>query len=171
MQVDDRSVRLIQDYINLMGKMYIILLSSLEEFFGAPLSTNEKVVLQILDEVPISMKEISTRTGLALSTLTNVIDKMEEKRLVKRRHSQKDRRMVEIELDVAGLKVKEGFNGIIKQISFTMLGILSEEDSKSFTSALRKTADILMDKKEEVQYKLGSMEDALKLIFAKVFEQ
>ena len=41
-------LKLIQDYVNLLGKTYIILLSSLDEFFGATLSTNEKVVLQVL---------------------------------------------------------------------------------------------------------------------------
>ena len=52
-------LKLIQDYVNLLGKTYIILLSSLDEFFGATLSTNEKVVLQVLDEEPISIKEVS----------------------------------------------------------------------------------------------------------------
>ena len=132
-------VKVIQDYVNLMGKTYIILLSSLDEFLGSPLSTNEKVVLQILDEEPISIKEVSLRTGLALSTLTNVFDKMEDKRLVKRRHSRTDRRMVMIELDVAGRRLQARFNDLIKQISSAWLDRLPEEDVNRFTSSLEKT--------------------------------
>ncbi len=142
MEEKDHSI-LIQDYINLLGKTYIIMLSSLDEFFGAPLSTNEKVVLQILDDEPISMKEISIRTGLALSTLTSVIDKMEDKRLVRRRHSRTDRRMVKIDLAVSGRRVKTKFNQIVKQMSGILMEILPEEERRDFTSALEKTAAFL----------------------------
>ena len=136
-------IHLVQDYVNFMGKVYIILLSSLDEFFGSPLSTNEKVVLQILDEKSISMKEISQRTGLALSTLTNIIDKMEEKKLVRRRHSSRDRRMVKIELAVAGRRLKTRFNKLIELMSTNFIEILSESDRANFVSALEKITQVM----------------------------
>ena len=164
-------VKVIQDYVNLMGKTYIILLSSLDEFLGSPLSTNEKVVLQILDEDPISIKEVSLRTGLALSTLTNVFDKMEDKRLVKRRHSRTDRRMVMIELDVAGRRLQARFNDLIKQISSAWLERLPEEDVKSFTSALKKTGIFLSVDSEDFQGGLKSLIEPLKITLAKQFKR
>ena len=164
-------LKVIQNYVNLMGKTYIILLSSLDEFFGAPLSTNEKVVLQILDEEPISIKEISLRTGLALSTLTNVIDKMEDKRLVGRRHSRSDRRMVKIELDVAGRRVKAKFNNLIKLMSSALLDMLSEEDRKNFTRTLESTANMMTIENEAMQDLLGSMIEPLRMTLTKQFRK
>jgi DNA-binding MarR family transcriptional regulator len=160
-------IKLIQDYVKLLGKTYIILLSSLDEFFGATLSTNEKLVLQILDESPISIKEVSMRTGLALSTLTNVFDKMEDKRLVRRRHSRTDRRMVKIELDVAGRRLQSRFNNLIKQISSAWLERLPEEDGRDFTSALEKTGFFLSVDSEDFQDGLSSLIEPLQITLAK----
>jgi len=157
---------LVQDYVNLLGKTYIILLSTLDDFFGAPLSTNEKVVLQVLDDEPISIKEVSMRTGLALSTLTNVLDKMERKRLVMRRHCQADRRMVNIELEEAGLALKAKFNELIRTISSTAMEILSAEDRKNFANTLEKTAGVLSAENNTFQEVLGSLIEPMKLTIA-----
>ena len=168
---DIERVKVIQDYVNLMGKTYIVLLSSLDEFLGSPLSTNEKVVLQILDEDPISIKEVSLRTGLALSTLTNVFDKMEDKRLVKRRHSRTDRRMVMIELDVAGRRLQARFNDLIKQISSAWLERLPEEDVNNFTSALVKTGFFLSVDSDDFQDGLKCLIEPLQITLAKQFKK
>lgn len=164
-------VKLIQDYFNLMGKTYIILLSSLDEFHGSPLSMNEKVVMQVLDENPISIKEVSMRTGLALSTLTNVLDKMEEKRLVKRRHSRTDRRRVKIELAGAGRRLQARFNELIRQISSTWLKRLPEEDRRNFTTALEKTGFFLSVDSEDFQDGLSSLIEPLEITLAKQFRK
>jgi DNA-binding MarR family transcriptional regulator len=168
---ENDQLKVIQDYVNLLGKTYIILLSSLDEFFGATLSTNEKVVLQILDETPISIKEVSMRTGLALSTLTNVLDKMEEKRLVKRRHSQTDRRMVKIELDVAGRRLQSRFNNLINQLSATLLKSLTQEDREQFTSALEKTEFFLSVDSNDFQNGLSSLIEPLQITLARQFKK
>jgi DNA-binding MarR family transcriptional regulator len=135
--------KLMQEYVHLLGKTYVILLSRMDEFYGAPLSTNEKVILQVLDEKPISIKEVSVRTGLALSTLTNVFDKMENKRLIKRRHSRKDRRIVKIERDVAGRRLESKFNHLIREIACTWMAGLPDRDREGFTSALERAGRCL----------------------------
>ncbi len=132
-------VTLVQEYVNLLGRMYIILLSTLDDFAGVPLSTNEKIVLQILEERPASMKEVALMTGLALSTLTNVIDNMEEKQLVRRRPSRTDRRMIKIELKAEGRRVKSSFNSLVQLISSNLLAILSDRDRAAFIKALEVT--------------------------------
>jgi len=167
----EEQVKIVQDYVNLMGKIYIILLSSLDNFFGAPLSTNEKVVLQILDEQAISIKEISQRTGLALSTLTSVIDKMETKRLVRRRQSKTDRRMVKIEMAVTGRRVKNKFNGLIEQISLSLLEILGEEDRRNFTAVLANNARVLSSEKVQVQELFGALVEPLKMTLLTQFKK
>ena len=157
------SVKVVKDYVNLLGKTYIILLSSLDRFCSAPLSTNEKVVLQILDEKAIPIKEISQRTGLALSTLTSVIDKMEDKRLVRRRQSRTDRRMVKVELAVSGLRVKLKFNRLIEQISVSLLEILGDKDRRVFTAVLEKTAQAISSETGGAEEILGVLVEPLKM--------
>ncbi len=164
-------IHLVQDYVNFMGKVYIILLSSLDEFFGSPLSTNEKVVLQILDEKSISMKEISQRTGLALSTLTNIIDKMEEKKLVRRRHSSRDRRMVKIELAVAGRRLKTRFNKLIELMSTNFIEILSESDRANFVSALEKITQVMASESGKIQDTFEDLIEPMRITLSAQFKK
>lgn len=164
-------VKLVQDYVNLLGKTYVILLGRLDEFLGAPLSTNEKVVLQVLDEEPISIKEVSLRTGLALSTLTNVFDKMEARQLVRRCPSQTDRRMVNIELEVAGRTLKSRFNELIRQISVTLLDILPEDDRDRFMAALEKTSRAMSNEERNFQETLGSLLEPMQRTLASHFKE
>ena len=50
-------------------------------------------ILHVLwEEDGISIKELSFKTGLAVSTLTTMIDRMEEANLIKRIPDKKDRR-------------------------------------------------------------------------------
>jgi DNA-binding MarR family transcriptional regulator len=168
---DEYELKLVQDYVNLLGKMYIILLSSIDEFLGVSLSTNEKIVLQILDEKPVSIKEISLMTGLALSTLTNVIDKMEEKHLVRRRPSRTDRRMIKIELKAAGRRAKEKFNSVIRQVSSSLLSILSEEDRAYFVGALQRTALSLSREADRAGDLVGTFLEPLKMTLARQFNK
>ena len=162
-------VKLIQGYINLIGKIYVILQSTLDDFFGEPLSTNEKVVLQVLDETPISITEISMRTGLVLTTLTNVIDKMEKKRLVRRRQSKKDRRVVEVDLAVAGRHIKEKFNHLVGELSSTFLDFIPKEDGEQFTDTLNKVVFLLADEVDNIQDAFGTMIEPLKNILVNQF--
>jgi len=156
-------IDLVQDYMNFLGKIYIILLSSLDDFSDASLSTNEKVVLQILDKEAISMKDISQRTGLALSTLTNVIDKMEEKKLVRRRHSRQDRRMVKIELAATGRRIQTRFNKLIKVISSTLLDILSKEDRHNFVTALQRISQVTFAEPASVRGNIVDMLEPIRM--------
>jgi len=164
-------VKLIQGYINLIGKIYVILQSTLDDFFGEPLSTNEKVVLQVLDERPISITEISMRTGLVLTTLTNVIDKMEKKRLVRRRQSKKDRRVVEVDLAVAGRHIKLKFNQLVGQLSTAFLDFIPKEDGEQFTEALNKVVLLLEDQADNIQAALGSLIEPLKNTLVNQFSE
>jgi len=164
-------IDLVQDYMNFLGKIYIILLSSLDSFSDTSLSTNEKVVLQILDETAISMKDISQRTGLALSTLTNIIDKMEEKKLVKRRHSRKDRRMVKIELATTGRRIKTRFNKLISVISSTLLDILAEEDRRHFVAALQRISQVMSVEPAGVQESIAGLVEPFRITMASQFRK
>lgn len=137
--LSENQLNLVEDYMNFLGKMYIILLSSLDEIYEGSISINEKIILQILDDSPIPIKEISLRTGLAVSTLTHVIDKMENKKLIRRKNSPEDRRVINIELAEAGKALKSDFNQLIRKISAVLLEVLSETDRDNFISSLEAT--------------------------------
>ncbi len=96
---------------------------------------------------------------------------MEEKQLVRRRHSQKDRRMVEIELEAAALQMKAKFNELIKDFSASLLVILSEEDRNNFTSTLEKMTSILFSQSNKIQDILSSLEEPVRLVLASQFNK
>ena len=164
-------IKMVQNYISFTGKVNVILLGTLDSFFGDTLSTNEKIVFQVLDEDPIPIKEISLRTGLLLTTLTNIIDKMESKRLVKRIPSRTDRRVINIELAVASHQIKTRYDRLMKQIATVFLGFLSDEDRTDFTDILGRIVDLLTAESDDVQESFGALNEPLKSILAGQFKK
>ena len=116
----------------------------------------------VLDEEPISITEISQRTGLVLTTLTNVIDKMEEKRLVRRRPSMKDRRVVGIELAVAGRQVKSKFVELIGQLAAVFLELLPDDKGQDFANLLGEIVQVVSVEADTLENTHGTLLEPLK---------
>ncbi len=71
----------------------------------AELGNNGLQVMQVLEcGDRLNMRSLSDRTGLPLSTLTGIIDKLVEKGLLERVRSQRDRRVVEVIISTGGRK-------------------------------------------------------------------
>ena len=158
-------VDVIQDYFQLIGKTYTILLSSLEEGFPVSLSMNEKVVLQVLDDFPLPIKEVGLRTKLASSTLSNVIDSLVEKRIVVKRPSAIDKRYTTVELAELGEQIQIKLNSVIRQICTVLVGHLQQDDraelvrlTKSLTDFLRGDTTELGEESLIEQFKRGQNE-------------
>ena len=60
-------------------------------------STDEKTMSLLEREGPLSASEIARRTGLAAASVTNLIDRLEQKGFVRRTRDPKDRRTVIVE--------------------------------------------------------------------------
>lgn len=65
--------------------------------------TDEKTMSLLQREGPLSAGEIARRTGLATASVTNLIDRLEQKGFVRRTRSPKDRRAIIVEPTANGI--------------------------------------------------------------------
>lgn len=107
------------------------------------ISALEMEILQyIVIEGKKKMKEIGKQFNLKLSTLTSIIDKIENQRLVKRVNSKTDRRVVYLEISRKGMKLYEDYSNYIHVISQMMQQSMDETQFQAFIQGLEKIAVI-----------------------------
>lgn len=93
-------------------------------------------VLWQQDGIPIS--ELSRETGLAMTTLTGMLDRMEKSGLVRRNRSDTDRRKILIYLTENSKTLKDDYNDVTKEISDIYYKGFSEDDILQFEVYLRR---------------------------------
>lgn len=117
-------------------------------FSGSKLAISHIVILELLNEKKSSnMSDLSKSLSLTMSAATAVIDKMVEFGLVKREHSAKDRRIVDVSLtkkgkDAAG-KVIKNRHDMIKEV----FSVISKQEKKQYLGLLKKIYTGLKRKK------------------------
>ncbi|MUK86942.1 MarR family transcriptional regulator [Ornithinibacillus sp. L9] len=115
-----------------------------------PITSPQFIALQwLLEEGDLTIGELSTKNGLAFSTTTDLVDRMEKNELVERVRDQSDRRVVRIHvLDKGKRIIKEV---ILKRQDF--LGEVLENFSEEQTATLIELLDQLHDKMKSVNEK------------------
>jgi MarR family transcriptional regulator, organic hydroperoxide resistance regulator len=104
------------------------------------LSLIETGVLDIVAETPeVILREIGASLGLCKSTLTGVVNRLEEQGYLKRAISSRDRRSYGVELTSRGRNAYETHVRFEVEVWKKMLnGLDSEAESRQFLAALRK---------------------------------
>jgi MarR family transcriptional regulator, organic hydroperoxide resistance regulator len=106
------------------------------------LSLMESGVLDIVAETPeVILREIGASLGLCKSTLTGLVDRLEEQGYVKRVISPRDRRSYGVELTVRGRKAYEVHVAFEVEVWKKMLaGLDGDTEGRRFLAALKKIA-------------------------------
>ena len=86
------------------------------------------------------MTEVAERAGLSVSTITFVMDNLVEKKLVKRERSEKDRRVVWVELMPEGRQIYDQVTEVHLGMVRGMLNSLNREEQDMLISLFRKIA-------------------------------
>ena len=87
-----------------------------------------KILEFLWQEDNLTPKDISKHTGLAISSLTSMIDRMETNGLLKRKSDEKDRRKTIISLTDLGKSLKKDFDKAVEEIkSYTFKTFKQEE--------------------------------------------
>ena len=89
---------------------------------------------------PLTMSEIARVLQLKLSSVTAVVDKLEEKHFVRRARSERDRRLVRVELTAAGRKFHNLVEAAHLTLTDSMLKILDPAERETFMALFRKIA-------------------------------
>ena len=96
-------------------------------------------ILHVLwEEDGISIKELSFKTGLAVSTLTTMIDRMEEANLIKRIPDKKDRRKILIKLTEYTNSLKGVYDEISQKMTDYSYDGFSENEIETMERLLKK---------------------------------
>jgi MarR family transcriptional regulator, organic hydroperoxide resistance regulator len=90
---------------------------------------------------PMIMSEIADRATLSVSTATGVIDGLVEKGLVLRHRSERDRRIVRVELTDEGQKIYDQALEVRLKMVRGMLGALNKEEQDQFVNLFRKIGE------------------------------
>ena len=101
-------------------------------------------VLWQQDGIPIS--ELSRETGLAMTTLTSMLDRMEASGLVRRDRGDTDRRKILIFLTERAKALKDDYDEVTKEIGDIYYKGFSEQEIRQFEAYLRRVLENLEER-------------------------
>ena len=99
-------------------------------------------VLKLLEGVgDLSLSELSERIQARNSTITGIVDRMQRDGLVKRRRSERDRRVIEIVLTERGVQLAKAIPVQPMEMFASALRSLNRDDRESLRRILRAMSD------------------------------
>lgn len=108
------------------------------------LSKNQPMVIKIIGmEGEVMPSTIGKYTGMNKSSLTHLIDDLENKEIVYRKNDPEDRRKVLVSLTSKGLKCYSHLNKITAEIADELLEYINEEELDDFIQSLKTMIRIL----------------------------
>ena len=108
---------------------------------GAALSAHQASILDHLDEVdPTTMTELAGHMGVTIATMSLAIDRLEQKRYVRRAKDPRDGRRVLLRITAAGVRVREAKSVLDPVRVEQLLAELSPADRDAALAALRLLA-------------------------------
>ena len=96
------------------------------------------------DGIPIS--ELSRETGLAMTTLTGMLDRMETSGLVRRDRGDTDRRKILIFLTERAKALKDDYDEVTKEIGDIYYKGFFEQEIRQFEAYLRRVLENLEER-------------------------
>lgn len=108
------------------------------------LSKNQPAALMIIGlEKEIMPSTIGIYMGMDRSSLSRMVDSLEEKGFVRRNNDPEDRRKVLVSLTEKGEKCSEILNKISEEMSVELLGLAGEQDFRDFENSLETMLRVL----------------------------
>ena len=86
----------------------------------------------------ISNRELSKKSGLAMSSLTTMLERMEEKKLLERRVDENDKRKILIFLTDYAKSLKSEYDEISDKMTEISFEGISDEERLAFETTLKK---------------------------------
>jgi len=139
---------LISQIKHLQGRVgeKVLAQAGIEEFNGA-----QGKILYILwqtDFVPIV--ELSKKTGLAKTTLTSMLDRMEEAGLIVRIFDKTDRRQIRISLTDKANSLREAYENVSMKMSEIFYKDFSDDEIIAFENMLQKILKNLNERENQI---------------------
>ncbi len=127
----------LSEHIRLLVKKYYSGVDSLVA--NADLTHGELVVIGVLGKNGrAGMSRLAGEGGLALSTMTGIIDRLVSKKYVKRYRTKEDRRIVLVELTENGREAYQAQLENDMQLVISILEALPAEEQESFLASMKR---------------------------------
>jgi len=123
--------------------------SGIDEFNGP----QGRILYILWEHGPVSLTEIGRMTALAKTTLTGMIDRMEEKGLVTREQHPSDRRAILIHLTPAAKRLQRDYNSLSDRINEFYYKGFSEEEVAAFEEKLKQILKNLSEYEDSMRRK------------------
>lgn len=138
---------LITQIKQISGRIFekILVQNKIDDFNGA----QGRILYILWQEDSIPIKELSQKTGLALTTLTSMLDRMEAAELINRTFSKTDRRKVFIVLTEKAQKLKDKYNEVSSQMNEIYYEGFNNDEIQQFENYLSRILLNLKQKEEE----------------------
>lgn len=118
-----------------------------------PISHSQFIALQwIAEQENLTIGELSKRIGLAFSTTTDLIDRMEANELIKRKRDKKDRRVVRIQTLEKGRNIIKEVIEERKQYLGRVLSNLSQAEQEQLTKVLSLLYDQILAEEQTTSH-------------------
>lgn len=117
---------------------------------AAELSAAQLQAVVALSAGPMRIGELADHLGLAESTTTRLVDRLEHLALAGRREDPSDRRSVDVELSPAGQRVAGAVGRTRRELLAEILGALSPKERQELVRLFGKVAAVLVEKEEAV---------------------
>lgn len=130
------------------GRIFDLLLqkAGIQEFNGA----QGRILYVLWQEDGLPIIELSKRTGLAKTTLTSMLDRMDEKGFLERIVDNKDRRMIRVFLTSKAKVLNDQYNEVSSEMSQIFYKNFSDEEIITFEKALEKILYNLEQREKEI---------------------
>lgn len=127
---------LISQIKQIQGRVFDSLLqeAGIEEFNGA----QGRILYVLWQEDNLPIIELSKKTGLAKTTLTSMLDRMEEREFLKRVPDSQDRRQLRIVLTDKARALNNSYNEVSGEMSRIFYEGFSDEEIERFEKYLDK---------------------------------
>lgn len=127
---------LISQVKQVQGRVFDAMLqeAGIEEFNGA----QGRILYILWQEDNLPIVELSRRTGLAKTTLTGMLDRMEEKGILERRFDKKDRRQVRIVLSDKARELNDKYNQVSDAMNERFYWGFTDSEIKQFEETLER---------------------------------
>lgn len=88
------------------------------------------------------MKDIGETVNVKLSNLTNIIDRLEDQKLVKRVNSKTDRRSIFVHITTKGKKLLSDYAELLRELSTRMRQVMKQEQFGVFLEGLERITQV-----------------------------
>lgn len=132
---------LISKIKQIQGRVFEKLLANhgISEFNGA----QGRILFVLWEKDHITISELSKKTGLAKTTLTSMLDRLEEAGHIQRIYDSSDRRAVRINLTEKALSMREKYNGVSEEMNEIFYKGFTENEILDFENYLGKILENL----------------------------